>query len=54
MASKSVYQDFDQQALQHFGLDSAPIYGVLSSSLDSVDDIVCTQDVDKYEEIKSI
>lgn len=53
MASKSVYQDFDQQALQHFGLDSAPIYGVLSSSLDSVDDVVCTQDVDKYEEIKS-
>lgn len=27
MANKSVYQVFDTDALTHFGLDSAPIYG---------------------------
>ena len=53
MASKSVYQDLDQTVLQHFGLDSAPVYGVLSSSnLDTVDPVLCVQDPDKYQYIK--
>ena len=53
MASKSVYQDLDQTVLQHFGLDGAPIYGVLSTSnLDTVESVLCVQDPDKYEYIK--
>ena len=55
MASKSVYQDVDQAVLQHFGLDSASVYGVLSSSnLDSVDTVYCKQDPDLYEKIKTL
>jgi hypothetical protein len=42
MASKSVYQDFDADALQYFGLDSAPLYGVLTSS--GIEDVLVTQD----------
>mgnify|MGYP001025001083 CR=1 FL=1 len=49
MASKSVYQDFDADALQHFGLDSAPLYGVLTSS--SIEDVLVTQDETTYEKI---
>lgn len=55
MASKSVYQDLDQTVLQHFGLGSAPVYGVLSSSnLDTVESVICVQDPDKYSEIETI
>lgn len=49
MASKSVYQDFDTDALQHFGLDSAPLYGVLTSS--GMEDVLVTQDQTTYENI---
>jgi len=54
MASKSVYQDLDQTVLQHFGLGSAPVYGVLSSSnLDTVESVVCVQDPDLYSKIET-
>ncbi len=49
MATKSVYQDFDTDALDHFGLDSAPLYGVLTSS--SVIDVLATQDETTYDNI---
>ena len=32
MANKSVYQDFDTDALAYFGLEKDTIYGVLSTS----------------------
>jgi|TARA_R100000084_G_C4655761_1_gene152855 hypothetical protein len=34
MAKKTVYQDFDADALDHFGLDEAPVMGVSSSNFD--------------------
>lgn len=49
MATKSVYQDFDTDALDHFGLDSAPLYGVLTSS--GVEDVLVTQDETTYDNI---
>jgi hypothetical protein len=52
MASKSVYQSYDTGALNHFGLDSAPYYGVLSSNL--VEEVLVTQDETTFEQIKNI
>lgn len=49
MATKSVYQDFDTDALTHFGLDSAPLYGVLTSS--GVINVLATQDETTYDNI---
>lgn len=54
MASKSVYQDFDQTVLKHYGLDSASVYGVLSSTMDSIDPVLCIQDPDLYDNIKTV
>jgi hypothetical protein len=42
MANKSVYQEFDTNALNYFDLASAPIYGVVAGS--GIEDVVCTQD----------
>mgnify|MGYP003639036260 FL=1 len=53
MANKSVYQDFDTDALTHFGLEQDTIYGVLSSSMD-IDKVLCTQDKTTYEKINTI
>lgn len=53
MTSKSVYQKFDQTVLQHFGLESAPVYGVLSSNLDTVESVICIQDPDIYNNIEN-
>lgn len=52
MASKSVYQSYDTTALNHFGLDSAPYYGVLSSNV--VEDVLVTQDETTFKKIQSI
>ena len=49
MATKSVYQDFDTDALTHFGLDSASLYGVLTSS--GVEDVLVNQDETTYDNI---
>ena len=52
MASKSVYQDFELTALQHFGLESAPKYGVLTSS--GVKTVITISTVDKYNNLKDL
>ena len=49
MASKSVYQKYDTDALTHFGLEDTPVYGVLSSN--GVEDVLVTQDKTTYEKI---
>ena len=53
MANKSVYQDFDTDALVYFGLEQDTIYGVLSGSSD-VSKVLCTQDQTTYEKINTI
>ena len=53
MANKSVYQDFDTDALTHFGLEGDTAYGVLSGS-GEIDKVLCTQDKTTYEKINSI
>ena len=53
MATKSVYQDFDADALKHFGLEADPFYGLVSSSM-GVDKVLCTQDQTTYDKIHSI
>jgi hypothetical protein len=52
MANKSVYQDFEADALIHFGMESAPIYGVLTST--GVEDVLVTQDQTTYEKIRDL
>jgi len=52
MASKSVYQSYDTTALNHFGLDSAPYYGVLSSNV--IEDVLVTQDETTFRKIENI
>lgn len=53
MANKSVYQDFDTDALTYFGLEQDTIYGVLSTS-SGVNQVLCTQDQTTYEKINTI
>jgi len=53
MATKSVYQTYDNAALTHYGLESTPEYGVLSSSADSVEKVLIASDIDAYKRIKS-
>ena len=53
MANKSVYQDFDADALTYFGLEQDTIYGVLSNS-GEINKVLCTQDQTTYEKIHSI
>ncbi|NKC02007.1 MAG: hypothetical protein GKR90_26380 [Pseudomonadales bacterium] len=52
MANKSVYQDFDTDALAYFALESDTIYGVLSNT--ECNKVLCTQDQTTYEKINSI
>lgn len=49
MANKSVYQVLNPDALTHFGLESAPTYGVLTNN--GVEDVLLTQDKTIYEKI---
>jgi len=53
MANKSVYQEYNQDALDHFKLDKEPLYGVLSSDFE-VSDVLITQDETRYENIKNM
>ena len=53
MANKSVYQDFDTDALAYFDLEQDTIYGVLSTS-GEIDEVLCTQDQTTYEKINTI
>lgn len=52
MTSKSVYQEFDENALAYYGLDSAPKLGVLSTSLDSINHVISV-DESNFEFLKS-
>ena len=53
MASKSAYQDYNEDALKHFKLDQEPLYGVLVSGCD-VSDVLITQDETRYKNIRNI
>ena len=53
MANKSVYQNFDADALTYFDLEQDTIYGVLSTS-GEIDKVLCTQDQTTYEKINTI
>ncbi len=53
MATKSVYQDFDIDALKYFGLETDPLYGLVSSSM-SIDKVLISQDETTYKKIHSI
>ncbi len=50
MASKSVYQEYNTDALDHFGLKAASYYGVVSSS--GVDTVLFTDSETTYNKIK--
>lgn len=50
MANKSVYQDFDTDALNHFGLNGDPIYGVIVGS--KVENVLITQDQTTFEKMR--
>ena len=52
MASKSVYQKYDTDALDYFDLASDPIYGVIAGS--NVEDVLVTQDETTYSNIREI
>jgi hypothetical protein len=52
MANKSVYQKYDTDALNHFDLAAAPLYGVVAGSI--VEDVLVTQDKTTYENIERI
>ena len=52
MASKSVYQDFDPAGLKHFGLSTAPVYGVVDNQRTQVHEVIVSNDEDTYNKIK--
>ena len=52
MANKNVYQNYNLDALIHFGLDSDPFYGVITSS--QVDDVLITQDGTTFKNIRKL
>ena len=52
MASKSVYQPYEQDALTYFGLEKDPFYGVFSSN--EIHDVLITQDVTTFEKVRDI
>ncbi|MBE18161.1 MAG: hypothetical protein CMH79_05315 [Nitrospinae bacterium] len=55
MANKSIYQEYNQDALDHFGLDEhTSDYGVCSNSSGVIETIKCTEDVTSFENIKNI
>ena len=49
MANKSVYQNFDNDALTYFGLAADPLYGLVTST--GVEKVLCTQDEKTYDKI---
>jgi hypothetical protein len=52
MASKSVYQKYNTDALDHFGLETASYYGVVSSS--GVDTVLFTDSETTYDKVKDL
>ena len=53
MANKSVYQDFDADALKHFGLEGDTVYGIYSGS-EGINKVLCTQDKTTYQKIERL
>ena len=49
MASKSVYQEYNEDALNHFGLAEEPYYGFYQSN--TISDVLITQDETTYNNI---
>lgn len=52
MASKSVFQKYDTDALDHFDLASDPKYGVIAGS--NIEDVLVTQDEKTYDSIREL
>ena len=52
MAGKSVYQDFDPAGLKHFGLSTAPLYGVVDNQRTKVHEVIVSNDEDAYNKIR--
>jgi len=50
MANKSVYQNYDVDALKHFGLDNDPTHGVIVGSEEK--DVLLTQDGTTFQKIR--
>jgi hypothetical protein len=51
MANKSIYQDYNNDALKHFSLEDEPFYGLYSSG---IDDVLITDDSDDFNKISNI
>ena len=51
MANKSIYQDYNNDALKHFSLENEPFYGLYSSG---IDDVLITEDEDDYNRISNL
>lgn len=52
MANKNVNQDYNNDALKHFGLDNDLFYGVIISNL--VEDVLITQDQTTFEKVRDL
>jgi len=52
MASKTVYQNYNEDALKHFSLENQPKYGLVTS--DKVEDVLITQDQTTFEKIHDL
>ena len=52
MASKSIHQPYNDNALKHFGFENDPIYGVFSSN--SVHEVLLTDDDTSFIKIKNL
>lgn len=52
MAKKSVYQDFDPAGLKHFGLSTAPVYGVVDNQRTQVHEVIVFNDECAYNKIR--
>ncbi len=52
--SKSVYQEYNENALIHFGLEGTPEYGVCSNSNGEIETIIATDSQTTYNNIKDV
>lgn len=52
MASKSVHQPYNTDAVKHFGFEEDPIYGVYSNS--NIDEVIITDDCTTFERIEEL
>lgn len=52
MAGKSVYQEYNEDALNHFGLAGQPLYGLVTSNV--VEDVLITQHQTTFDKIRDL